>query len=82
MSTGQPQGGGQATPSAPALPAERPSAEEVHRQRIVASLAPRGPLETDLAERVAACLWRLRRVIACERGVTGRGCREGGIRGW
>ena len=38
----------------------------VHREGVIASLAPVGSLETKLAERVALLLWRLNRVIAYE----------------
>jgi len=38
----------------------------VHREGVIASLAPVGSLETKLAERVALLLWRLKRVIAYE----------------
>jgi hypothetical protein len=38
----------------------------VHREGVIASLAPVGSLETKLAERVALLLWRLNRVIVYE----------------
>jgi hypothetical protein len=38
----------------------------VHREGVIASLAPVGALEMKLAERVALLLWRLNRVIAYE----------------
>jgi len=40
----------------------------VHREGVIASLAPVGSLETKLAERVALLLWRLKRVIAYRAG--------------
>jgi hypothetical protein len=39
---------------------------ETHRRAIVENLAPEGPVETALAERVASAFWRLRRVPAYE----------------
>jgi hypothetical protein len=56
--------------AAPVLPGERAEAWEAHSQGIVASLAPSGALEAELAGRVALCLWRLRRVAAYETGIT------------
>ncbi len=44
----------------------------VHREGVIASLAPVGSLETKLAERVALLLWRLNRVIAYEQAEYGR----------
>ena len=44
----------------------------VHRDGVIASLAPVGSLETKLAERVALLLWRLNRVIAYEQAEYGR----------
>jgi hypothetical protein len=43
---------------------------------IVQSLAPADALESELAGRVALCLWRLRRVVAYETGVTAVGLDE------
>src|SRR5262245_63596420 len=60
----------------PVLPAERAEDWEAHRAGIVRSLAPAGALETELAGRVALCLWRLRRVAAYETGVTAVGLEE------
>src|SRR2546428_6547341 len=37
-----------------------------HRRTFVEALAPAGPVETALAERVASAVWRLRRVTAYE----------------
>ena len=56
--------------AAPVLPGEPPEEWEEHRSGILRSLAPSGPLESELAGRVALCLWRLRRVAAFEAGVT------------
>jgi hypothetical protein len=53
----------------PVLPNEKPKEWETHRDGIIESLAPAGRLEEELAERVALCLWRLRRVMAYETGV-------------
>jgi hypothetical protein len=39
---------------------------EAHRRAIVENLAPEGPVETALAERVASAIWRWRRVSAYE----------------
>jgi hypothetical protein len=39
---------------------------ETHRAAIIEALAPAGPLETALAERVASAIWRLRRVTTYE----------------
>src|SRR5207249_4531989 len=49
---------------------------EAHRAGIAQSLAPAGALESELAGRVALCLWRLRRVAAYETGVTAVGLEE------
>jgi len=50
----------------PVVPGESSSEWETHRHAIVGDLAPAGPLEMVLAERVALAAWRLRRVIAYE----------------
>jgi hypothetical protein len=42
---------------------------EAHLDGIVANLAPEGALEDDLARRIAALLWRLRRVTRFESAV-------------
>jgi hypothetical protein len=55
--------------AAPVLPGEDPGAWEEFRAGIARSLAPEGPLEGELANRVALGLWRLRRVTAYETGV-------------
>jgi hypothetical protein len=49
---------------------ESPEAWEQHRASTIAGLAPSGPLETTLAERIALILWRLGRVASYERDVT------------
>jgi hypothetical protein len=51
---------------APVLPGERVEDWEAHRSGVVRSLAPAGGLESELADRVALCLWRMRRVAAFE----------------
>lgn len=48
------------------VPGESPTEWELSRQGIVDALAPAGPVELALAERVATALWRLRRVTAYE----------------
>jgi hypothetical protein len=57
----------------PVLPGEDSTDWEEHRAGILRSLAPAGPLETELAGRVALSLWRLRRVAAYETAVTALG---------
>jgi hypothetical protein len=52
------------------LPFEQTDDWVRHRDSIVRSLAPAGGLEQELAERVAMCLWRLRRVAAYEAATT------------
>jgi hypothetical protein len=54
----------------PVLPGEHPDAWQAHLEGIVRDLAPAGPLEVELAGRVALCLWRLRRVAAYENAAT------------
>jgi hypothetical protein len=48
------------------VPGESTTEWEGSRQAIVDALAPAGPVELALAERVATALWRLRRVAAYE----------------
>lgn len=48
------------------VPGESDAEWEAHRRAIMEALAPAGALELALAERTAAALWRLRRVIAYE----------------
>lgn len=50
----------------PVLPGESVDAWEAHRARVVASLAPMGLLEVNLAERAALLLWRLQRLARYE----------------
>jgi hypothetical protein len=50
----------------PVVPSESSNDWETHLRLIVESLAPVGPVETALAERVASAIWRLRRVAAYE----------------
>ncbi|AWM39106.1 hypothetical protein GobsT_26180 [Gemmata obscuriglobus] len=50
----------------PVLPGERADAWDVHRAGVVASLAPVGLLEINLAERAALLLWRLQRLARYE----------------
>src|SRR5262245_41405956 len=57
----------------PVLPGEKARDWEAHRAGILQSLAPVGALEEALAERVCLCLWRQRRVILYEVGVTAAG---------
>jgi hypothetical protein len=52
------------------LPFEQAEDWVRHRDSVVRSLAPAGGLEHELAERVAICLWRLRRVAAYEAATT------------
>lgn len=60
----------------PVLPGEPPAGWEQHRAGVLAALGPVGGLEEALAERVAACLWRLRRAVAYETAVTAAGLEE------
>ena len=48
------------------VPGESSTAWAANRTDIVDALTPVGPVETALAERVAAAVWRLRRVAAYE----------------
>src|SRR6266705_2033432 len=45
---------------------ERSTDWDTYRREVVDALAPVGPVETALAERVASAFWRLRRVTAYE----------------
>jgi hypothetical protein len=62
----------------PVLAGESADDWTAHRQGILASLCPSGALEQALAERVALCLWRLRRAAAYETAVTAAGLEEVG----
>jgi hypothetical protein len=64
------------TSALPVLPGEPADAWERHRAGVLAGLRPAGTLEESLAERVAGCLWRLRRVVAYETAVTVAGLEE------
>lgn len=55
------------------IPGEQAEEWDIHRVGTVASLAPVGTLETELADRVAALIWRLRRAVAYETVVTAAG---------
>ena len=57
----------------PVLPGEPADVWDAHRAGTVAALAPVGALEADLADRVAALTWRLRRAVAYETAVTAAG---------
>jgi hypothetical protein len=50
----------------PVLPCEQADDWLKHREGILRSLSPAGTLEQQLAERVALCLWRLRRAAVFE----------------
>lgn len=50
----------------PVIPGECPDEWEAHRARVVASLAPSGLLEVNLAERAGLLLWRLQRLARYE----------------
>jgi hypothetical protein len=54
----------------PILLGERPEDWEAFRVGVFQSLAPVGTLEEALAERVALCSWRLRRVVTYETATT------------
>jgi len=60
----------------PVLPGEKARDWEEHQAGILRSLAPVGALEEALANRVALLLWRQRRVILYELGVTAEGLAE------
>jgi hypothetical protein len=55
---------------APVVPGENPAEWDAFRDGTISSLAPVGDLEAELAGRVAALFWRLRRVIRFEAGTT------------
>jgi hypothetical protein len=48
------------------VPGESSTKWETHRRAFLEALAPAGPVERALAERVASAVWRLRRVRAYE----------------
>jgi hypothetical protein len=49
---------------------EDPGEWDRHLNEIIADLAPEGRLESEYAERIALCQWRLRRLARYETGVT------------
>jgi hypothetical protein len=49
------------------IPGELAKEWQEHRSHVLQTLDIQGPLETELAERVALALWRLRRVAGFER---------------
>lgn len=51
------------------LPDEDAAAFDTLRREVLADLAPRGPVETMLAERVVNAMWRLRRLERAETGL-------------
>jgi hypothetical protein len=57
------------TASTIALPGEDAEAYERLRNNLVAALHPKGALELELVDRIAECIWRLRRARNVERGV-------------
>ncbi len=64
------------TAVAPVITGEHPAEWEYHRAATVAALAPVGHLEHCLADRAAALLWRLGRVVRYEAAVTSAGIAE------
>jgi hypothetical protein len=54
----------------PVLPGESVEDWNSFRTGVIATLAPSGALETELADRVALLMWRLRRVVGYETAVT------------
>ena len=58
------------------LPGENPDDFDSFRAGLLASLDPQGELEGALAERIAADLWRLRRIPIFEATLHRRGCKE------
>src|SRR5436190_14545210 len=48
------------------LPGESAADWREHREGVLISLGAKGALETELADRVALALWRLRRVGPCD----------------
>src|SRR5713101_9919404 len=51
------------------VPGESSTEWETYRRTFIEALAPAGPVETALAERVASAVWRLRRVTGYEEAV-------------
>jgi hypothetical protein len=60
----------------PVVPGELVEDWQEHCDGVLRSLAPAGALERELAERVALCSWRLRRVTRYETGITAVGLDE------
>lgn len=59
--------------AAPVVPGERAKDWHDHKAGMLAALAPVGTLETELADRAALLLWRLRRVATFETNVSAAG---------
>src|SRR5205807_2643683 len=55
---------------APVIPGEDPAEWAAFHNGVVTSFAPTDPFQAELAARVAALMWRLRRVIRFETGIT------------
>ena len=51
------------------LPSEDEQEFEGLRRALITELRPEGSLEEQIAERIVACLWRLRRVYPIEAGI-------------
>jgi hypothetical protein len=54
------------------LPGESAADWQAHREGMLLSLGAKGALETELADRVALALWRLRRVGPCDAATVAR----------
>lgn len=63
----------------PVVPGESPHEWDGHRAGVVASLAPVGLLEVNLAERAALLLWRLARLARFEAGTTSAAVEDAGL---
>ena len=63
--------------AAPVIPGERAEDFDAFRAGVVATLAPVGTLEAELADRVASLSWRLRRVVAYETGAAADAIADG-----
>lgn len=62
------------------LPGENADEFESFRTDLLASLDPQGALESALAEKIVAIIWRLRRVPILEAALYRRGCQESVVR--
>jgi hypothetical protein len=51
------------------VPGEDPAAFDQHLEQVRQALQPDGALEEQLAERIAVCMWRLRRLYNIEAGI-------------